>query len=94
MNTPQERLDHLRKQIEAECISYGEIAELQELAEHIPEDDMLLREWAGIPEADPDNDEFECEVCHGVFDIEDSIKRGYIYVCPECNAQDELDRTH
>lgn len=46
----QKRLDYLRGEIEAECISYEEIAELQSLAEHIPEDDMLLREWAGIPE--------------------------------------------
>lgn len=46
----QSRLDYLRKEIKAERISYGEIAELQDLAEFIPEDDILLREWAGIPE--------------------------------------------
>jgi hypothetical protein len=44
------RLEYLRSQIEAECISYGEISELQGLAEYIEPDDMQLREWAGIPE--------------------------------------------
>jgi len=44
------RLEYLRGEIKAERISYGEIAELQSLAEHIEQDDVLLREWAGIPE--------------------------------------------
>jgi len=43
----QERLEYLRGEIEAERISYGEIAELQSLVEHIDPDDMLLLEWAG-----------------------------------------------
>ena len=35
--------------------------------------------------ADPDNDEFECEVCHGIFDIDDSISiaKGTL-VCEQC----------
>jgi len=47
-----ERLAYLRGEIEAECISYEEIAELQQLGEQnqIPEDDVVLREWAGLPE--------------------------------------------
>ena len=44
------RLNYLKKQIEKECISYGEIAELQELAQYIPEHETILREWAGLPE--------------------------------------------
>jgi len=44
------RLEYLRGEIEAECISYGEIAELQSLAEHIEKDDVVLLEWAGVPE--------------------------------------------
>ena len=44
------RLEYLRGEIEAERISYGEIAELQELAEHIEADDVVLLEWAGVPE--------------------------------------------
>jgi hypothetical protein len=48
--TVKERLEYLRGEIEAECISYGEIAELQSLAKHIDPGDMLLLEWAGVPE--------------------------------------------
>ena len=44
------RLEYLRKEIKAERISYGEIAELQSLAEHIDENDVLLLEWAGVEE--------------------------------------------
>jgi len=44
------RLEYLRREINAERISYGEILELQSLSEYIEQDDVLLREWAGIPE--------------------------------------------
>ncbi len=44
------RLEYLRSQINAECISYGEIAELEGLAEHIEPGDVQLLEWAGVPE--------------------------------------------
>lgn len=44
------RLEYLRQQIRNECISYGEIAELQSLAHAIPDGDVELREWAGLPE--------------------------------------------
>ena len=47
----KDRLEYLRGEIEAECISYGEIAELQGLAEYIDEGDNLLLEWAGVPES-------------------------------------------
>ena len=46
----KERLEYLRKQIENENISYEEIAELQDLAEYIDPDDVLLLEWAGVEE--------------------------------------------
>lgn len=46
----RERLEYLRSQIEAERISYGEIAELQELTDYIDPDDVVLLEWAGVPE--------------------------------------------
>jgi len=42
-----QRLAYLREQIEAEKISYSEIAELQSLAEYIDKGDVLLLEWAG-----------------------------------------------
>lgn len=45
-----QRLEYLRGEIEAERISYGEIAELQDLAPHIKPGDSLLLGWAGIPE--------------------------------------------
>ena len=48
--TVQERLEYLRGEIEAERISYGEIVELQDLAEHIEPGDVLLLQWAGVPE--------------------------------------------
>lgn len=44
------RLEYLREEIEAERISYGEIAELQSLVEHIDPSDVLLLEWAGVEE--------------------------------------------
>lgn len=46
----KERLEYLRKQIENECISYWEIAELQELSQYIDKDDVLLLERAGFEE--------------------------------------------
>jgi hypothetical protein len=49
-NQIKERLEYLRTQIEKECISYAEIAELQGLAEHIDKSDVLLLELAGVEE--------------------------------------------
>ena len=46
----RKRLEYLRGEIEAERISYGEIAELQSLAVYIDPSDVLLLEWAGLPE--------------------------------------------
>jgi hypothetical protein len=46
----KDRLEYLRGEIESECISYGEIAELQSLAEYIEPGDVQLLEWAGVPE--------------------------------------------
>lgn len=47
----RERLEYLRGEIEAERISYGEIAELQSLADRIDPEDVLLLQWAGVPES-------------------------------------------
>lgn len=47
---PGARLEYLRGQIRAECISWGEVIELQGLAEHIDRSDVELLEWAGVPE--------------------------------------------
>ena len=53
--TPEEiraktRLEYLRGEIEKECISYSEIAELESLAKYIEPSDVLLLNWAGVPE--------------------------------------------
>jgi hypothetical protein len=46
----KKRLGYLRQEIEAERISTDEIIELQSLAEYIDPGDVLLLEWAGVPE--------------------------------------------
>lgn len=53
----KERLEYLRGQIHAECISMGELHELQGLAEHIEPGDVELLEWAGVPEFEDDGSE-------------------------------------
>lgn len=50
MSDLRERLEYLRGEIRAERISYGELAELQSLAEHIEPGDVELLEAAGVPE--------------------------------------------
>lgn len=47
-----ERLEYLRGEIEAEKISYGEIAELQSLEKYIDSGDVVLLEWAGVEQSD------------------------------------------
>ena len=46
----KQRLEYLRAEIDTERISYEEIAELQSLKSHIDHGDVVLLEWAGIPE--------------------------------------------
>ena len=46
----KKRLDYLRGEIEAEQISYSELVELQNLAKFIDQSDILLLQWAGMPE--------------------------------------------
>jgi cyclophilin family peptidyl-prolyl cis-trans isomerase len=48
----KERLGYLRKQIQEECISYGEILELQGLARYIDPSDFELLQWAGYSDDD------------------------------------------
>ena len=50
MSNIKERLEYLRQEIEAERISTEEICELQSLASYIEPGDVLLLEWAGVPE--------------------------------------------
>lgn len=56
------RLEALRVELRAERISYGELAELQSLAEFIAPDDVELLEAAGVPEGCLlDDAETECD---------------------------------
>ncbi len=50
MSKEKERLEELRIILRSETISYGELHELQSLAEHIEEGDVELLEAAGVPE--------------------------------------------
>ena len=53
----KKRLEYLREQIREECVSYGEIVELQSLKEHIEEGDVELLEYAGVPEFEEENED-------------------------------------
>ena len=46
----EDRLESIRKSIEAENVSYGELVELQSLKDYIKPDDILLLQWAGAEE--------------------------------------------
>jgi hypothetical protein len=46
----QARLEELRVELRAERISWGELAELHSLADHIDPSDVELLEAAGVPE--------------------------------------------
>ena len=80
------RLEYLRGQIRAESISYGEIAELQDLAAHIDPGDVELLQWAGVPEY-PDDDD-----AGGI--TPEGTALGHRYVmgnvncyCPQCSKE-------
>lgn len=67
MSTPtniKDRLEYLRGELEAEWISYSELAELQVLAPFIGSDDIQLLEAAGVTEKTLPLDDFKpCKVC-------------------------------
>ena len=49
-DTPAARLEYLRGELRAERMSYGDLVELADLAEHIDPGDVELLEPAGVPE--------------------------------------------
>lgn len=51
-NKGKKRLEYLRQELRAERISYGELAELQSLKDHIDDGDVELLEAAGVPEGE------------------------------------------
>lgn len=65
--SPAERLADIRESIVAENVSYGELAELQSLQSHIDRSDILLLEWAGVPEFT----EGFCSLCDAAVTFED-----------------------
>ena len=50
IDSKKERLEEIRTELDEQTVSYGELAELQELVEYIEEDDVQLLEAAGVPE--------------------------------------------
>lgn len=50
-----ERLEYLRGELRECTMSYGELAELQSLAQHIEPGDVELLEAAGVPEFEEEN---------------------------------------
>lgn len=52
MTKIRKRLEYLRGELRAERISYGELAELQDLAKYIESGDVELLEAAGVPESE------------------------------------------
>lgn len=73
----KQRLGYLRSQINAESISYDEIVELQSLAGHIEKEDIVLLEWAGVPEhSDPEPwDPFSLTLGHLMISNDTTINR-------------------
>jgi len=63
IDSKKERLEEIREELNNESVSYGELAELQELTEFIEEDDVQLLEAAGVPE-------FESEKTIDLSDLE------------------------
>lgn len=45
-----QRLEELRQELRQECLSWGNLVELQHLGEYIDPSDIELLEAAGIPE--------------------------------------------
>lgn len=62
MTTNKDRLEELRAILRDESISYGELAELADLAAYIHPSDVELLEAAGVPEFPEDDDELTEDV--------------------------------
>jgi hypothetical protein len=59
IDAKKERLEEIRTELDNETMSYGELTELQNLAEFIEEGDVQLLEAAGVPEFDESIQEME-----------------------------------
>ncbi len=83
------RLEYLRKELRAEKISYGELAELQSLAKHIDPSDVELLEAAGVPERGA-----ACPNCKDGFmsEIDGDKLSEKILVCNICGSTMDSDK--
>lgn len=54
------RLEYFRGEIEAGRMSYGDTLELESLRQYIEPGDVVLLEWAGVPESEA----YQCQECH------------------------------
>jgi hypothetical protein len=72
----QERLEYLRTELRNGDLSYEEVAELQQLGDagEIPEDDVELREAAGLPEQPYDQTGQIIAYENGELDDEEAIE--------------------
>ncbi len=85
MSDEQKRLEYLREQIVAENISYGEIAELQDLKEHIDKGDVLLLEWAGVDEYLIEDNCQNCQSLQNIYLI--NYLGDQKWSCPACEKK-------
>jgi hypothetical protein len=67
----ERRLAYLKKQIEAENISYEERAELQSLVNHVDRGDGLLCQWAGVPEMIKGGELWEISLMESMRNVQD-----------------------
>lgn len=83
----KERLEYLRRELRAERISWGELAELQSLAKYIDPGDTELLEAAGVEEnPQPRRCDCESETCHPHADCKGigTVKTIYSTICADC----------
>ena len=91
--TIKERLEYLRGEIEKECISTAEIAELESLKNYIEPGDTVLLEWAGVPEFEEEKKEVNelnivtCGSCGRVFAHELGVEE---LTCPYCKWTSDI----
>ena len=88
----KKELEFIKKDIEAECISQGEIAYLEEHQQDILElEDIELAQWAGITEEEWNrgylltDDEAVCTWCGEIYDkseLKEELNLGYL--CDSC----------
>lgn len=79
------RLNYLRGELEAERMSYGEVAELQSLISYIEPGDVQLLEAAGVPESFPEEIQISWHIedvkgMEGYEDLTDEEARKVLYL--------------